>query len=286
MTQDRIDFSVTVFAYNEERGIAETLGSAIANVPQGARVVIRVLANGCTDRTAEIVRRLSADNPAVHLHELALGDKCNAWNTYVYALLDDCPVHFFMDGDVTVSADAFAYMVRALSESPTVTAVAGMPQAGRGRDTYSRYIRERGWVFGNLYGVRHSHLQNLIRTGIRLPLGLRGNDHFITRILQSDLHAPWLERRERITFDGRAGYVFPSLNPLKPADVGLYYRRRVTYRLRELQLAHIADAPLSSLPADMSAINQRILHSLTASPSRHHSLLDRAVIRRLKRRSS
>lgn len=276
------DFSIAVFAHNEERSIANALRSIIAAADGLSEFRITVLANGCTDDTRGAVRRFAAREPRVQLVEIALGDKCNAWNTYVYDLLDDSPAQFFMDGDVRCSSHAIATMRAKLLASDHATAIAGVPCSGRSRLFYQTYIEKWGWLYGNLYGVKRTQLQNLVAAGLRLPLGLRGNDHFITRFMHSDLAPPWAEDRRRVIFDPNAGYLFDRLMPFRPRDIRLYYRRRVIYRWRELQLALIAEIPLTNLPPDMTEVNRRIREDLEQSKVGWRDFFAKCVLKRLQ----
>ena len=276
--------AVVIFAYNEERGIGRALYSVLANLPPVGDTRIHVMANGCTDRTVEVVRAIAQQHPCVNLLVIELPDKCNAWNTYVHDIADDCPIHFFMDGDLSCSPNAFGIMASKLDAVPHANAVAGVPQSGRNRDVYVGCMQRWGWVFGNLYAVRGAHLERIRQAKLRLPLGLRGNDHIITRLMHSDLAEPWAEKPERVTFDLRAGYVFERLKPYLPRDVRLYYRRMITYRWRQLQLARMAKIPLVRLPPDMSEIDRDILAELRARPPRPWDHFTRQVVRRLHRR--
>jgi len=66
-----------VLAYNEERHIEACLDSIFTAEPD-RRFEVFVMANGCTDRTEEIVRQYGRRRPEVHLVSIVLGDKCNA----------------------------------------------------------------------------------------------------------------------------------------------------------------------------------------------------------------
>jgi len=93
-----------VLAHNEERYIKACLDSIFTADPACSFEVF-VMANGCSDRTEEIVREYARRRPEVKLVSLALGDKCNAWNVFIHETIPaDCPgreVYFFMDGDAS-----------------------------------------------------------------------------------------------------------------------------------------------------------------------------------------
>src|SRR5215813_10375343 len=70
---------VAVFAHNEENHIIRCLES-LSLAADGSPLSAYVLANGCTDRTEEIVRGYAQTHPGVSLISIAVGDKANAWN--------------------------------------------------------------------------------------------------------------------------------------------------------------------------------------------------------------
>ena len=93
---------IMVLAHNEEATISACLESIFREERQN-RFEIYVMANGCTDRTEEIVRGYAAKHPEVNLVSIALGDKCNAWNVFIHEIAPTCcpdrEIYFFMDGD-------------------------------------------------------------------------------------------------------------------------------------------------------------------------------------------
>ena len=94
--------SVAVPAYNEERNIGELLDSLRTQRTKRARIVeIVVIASGCTDRTAEIVRARAARPgvPVRLIEEPERRGKVHAINTY----LRDC--HPSVDAICVCSAD-------------------------------------------------------------------------------------------------------------------------------------------------------------------------------------
>src|SRR5687768_5822398 len=76
-------WSVMVLAHTEERGVEDCLDS-IFNGEPGKAIDVYVMANGCTDRTEELVRKYRERRPTVHLVSIKMGDKCNAWNVFVH----------------------------------------------------------------------------------------------------------------------------------------------------------------------------------------------------------
>ena len=259
-------YRVAVFAHNDAPTIAATVESirqSFSRPPDDLKIFVVV--NGSTDGTPEVVRDLSRRYAEIVPIEIAFGDKCNAWNTFVHGYLDERSVcHFFMDSDVTCSPGALELMTRRLQDTPEARAIGGLPMSGRKREYYRKIALQWHWLYGNLYAVRTSHLQKVAAAGVRLPLGLRGNDHVITRVVKSDIGGDWIERDEWLIHDDRAGYEFPSLQPFRWRDIRVYTNRMVIYewRRRQLLAIDIPPWPLSDLPRDMDFVNRRILKDL------------------------
>jgi glycosyltransferase involved in cell wall biosynthesis len=287
-------FRIAVFAHNEESSIAAALRAILDETAGSDDVRIHVLVNGSTDRTPQIVRALADAHPQIVPVEIPLGDKCNAWNMYVDHFADDKFCHFFMDGDVRCAPGSLARMHDVLAGDEQATAIAGWPLSGRNREAYRKLITERGWLFGNLYAVKSSHLSRLRDLNIRLPVGLFGNDHVITRFMQSRLDRLPAElprvaansteaEKAQVIYDPRAGYTFDSLNPLRPRDWRLYWRRQVRYRWRRHQLVKLRPLRVDELPRTMDGVNKQVLAELAAAGPWRLGPLDRAVLRRLRR---
>ncbi|MEM9790152.1 MAG: glycosyltransferase family 2 protein [Planctomycetota bacterium] len=265
----RID--ACVFARNEQDRLPDAVGSLLSDAAADRVRSVHLMVNGCTDDTPAVARSLAERDPRVVVHELPIGDKCNAWNAYVHQVVPtlsgpsaraDDAAHVFMDGDVRCGPGAIAAMTRRLADVPRAYACAGLPLSGRNRAEMARLVVERRWVFGNLYVARGSHLARLADAGFRLPLGLMGNDHLITRAMKTALpDADDIDHGRVVWADG-VGYAFDSLSPWRIEDVRIYQRRRVTYALRHEQLTIVGTVPLDRLPRTMDPINRRVLDKL------------------------
>ena len=181
---------VMVLAHNEERHIAACLDSIFAADPE-RKFDIFVMANGCTDRTVEIVSKYRAHRREVHLIAMALGDKCNAWNVFVH---DVIPLHcagreiyFFTDGDVRAVRGSFSAMAQALEKNPKAHAAAAVPVSGRNAARDRRELVEDHGLVANLYALRGQFVQRLQQTGLHLPLKLEGDDGLLGALIQWDL---------------------------------------------------------------------------------------------------
>ena len=253
---------VMVLAYNEERHISACLDSIFASDPE-RRFEVFVMANGCTDRTADIVLEYGRKRPEVHLVSIALGDKCNAWNVFIHDTVPArCPgreVYFFMDGDATAVPGSFSAMARALRESSHAHAASAPPASGHNieRDR-NDIMAERGLV-ANLYSLRGTFVERLRSAAVRIPLGLEGDDGLIGALVKWDL-AP--ERQgfdhERIVPCADAGFRFEPMSPFRPSDWKVYWKRAVRYGRRhyEFQLlgSRLKARGIAGLPADITEL--------------------------------
>jgi glycosyltransferase involved in cell wall biosynthesis len=259
----RPSWSLAVFAHNEAGRIA----SALRSIPAAAGdrdVDVVVLANGCTDRTADEVRASAALLPHLSLTEIDVGDKANAWNVYVHevaasdatALTD---THFFMDGDVTLEPDALPLLASALSAVPAARAAGGIPATGRDRDAWRERMVHNGSIAGNLYALRGRFVEELRQHGTRMPIGLIGEDLFLSWLIERDIESgAVLPDGPQCVFHVGAGFSFRSLSPFRPSDYRLYARRKWRYLHRALQHEMLTrlliDRGMGAMPGDVQEL--------------------------------
>lgn len=258
-TMPQAGYSVVAFAFNEERTIASMLASIIKNADTQLKH-IAVIANGCTDHTSEIAQKvLEQHSPcSFEVVTLALGDKCNAWNQYVYHYLPECAVHFFVDSDVTFTEQAFGKLFQQLQTSERI-AVTGLPQSGRNLTQYTELATRYSCMFGNLYGLKHEFLVRLKQQQIRLPVGLSWIDSQLTKLINHNLSTDKSEYTHQVTFLEGVGFSFDSLKPWRRHDIRLYLNRITRYKVGQLQERYLDSLPFVAWPATMNDINTRIL---------------------------
>jgi glycosyltransferase involved in cell wall biosynthesis len=228
-----------VLAHNEERHIAACLDS-IFDAEPGRAFDVFVMANGCTDRTEEIVREYGNHRPGVHLVSIALGDKCNAWNVFVHETVPArCPgrdVYFFMDGDARVVPGSFSAMARALATEPRAHAASAVPMSGRSGAHDRRELVEKRGLVANLYSLRGGFVERLRAQNVRIPLKLEGDDGLIGALIKWDL-----DPKNNGFDDSRivpcpdAGFVFEAMSPWRLSDGRVYWKRAVRYGLRHFE---------------------------------------------------
>lgn len=228
---------VAIFAHNEERLIAGCLDSVLS-VFAGERDLeprLYVLVNGSSDRTAEVVKAYGRTHRSIHLVEIDLGDKCNAWNHYVYRIAPEAPIHVFMDGDVHMGPRAAQELIAALDRHPAAMAAAAAPKGGRHSARYREETRKHPGIWGNLYALRQSTLDAFRAKAIKLPVGAIGDDGLVGILIAKDLDPRKAYAAGRTVFADRAEFVYSPLRWFHPLDVKKYVRRRIRYSIRYYQ---------------------------------------------------
>lgn len=125
--------SVLIPARNEEANIGDALRSALQS--KGVDFEIVVLDDGSTDRTAEIVRGISANDPRVRIAEarpLPPGWCGKNFACHQLAALARHPLLVFMDADVRIARpDSLARLAKFVTESGAAL-VSGVPRQHTG----------------------------------------------------------------------------------------------------------------------------------------------------------
>jgi len=112
MSEDKIECSVGITAYNEEANIGQLLQAMIDQQLYGIEIAeIIVVASGCTDRTEEIVREYMARDPRIQLYvQEEREGKTSAVNVFLaHAQEKICVLE---SGDTLPREDAIEKMVR------------------------------------------------------------------------------------------------------------------------------------------------------------------------------
>lgn len=259
-------WAIAVFAHNEAKRIGAALKSIVA-AADGQVVEIYVLANGCTDSTSEQVRACAGFLDNLWLLETEVGDKANAWNLFVHEVLatpggQPFGTVFFMDGDVTLEPGSMPLLASALVEIPSAHAAGGMPATGRDRDPWRQRMVQNAMLAGNYYALRGSFIGCLQERGVRIPLGLIGEDFLVSWLVSND---DWRGDSPRVNgphcvFHTDALFSFRSLSPWRPADIRTYLRRKWRYTLRAVQhqmlMMLLIQQGVSAMPRDVETLYQ------------------------------
>lgn len=137
MTTD-IGLSVLIPAHNESGEIAECLAAVFASdrLPNGIRGEVLVLANGCTDDTADIARNIApAPGWDLTVLEIAEGGKLNALNRGDAQARGT--VLTYLDADVRVSPKVLGQVYTVLATEVAGYA-SGQPEILGGASAFSR----------------------------------------------------------------------------------------------------------------------------------------------------
>jgi glycosyltransferase involved in cell wall biosynthesis len=110
--------SIGIIAWNEEEAIAPMLKSLFQQTffaeltKRHCKCEIVCLANGCTDKTAEVAREIFSEQAKSHPHaasfsgrvvELKQRGKINAWNAFVHSVSSrNAGFLFLMDADIII----------------------------------------------------------------------------------------------------------------------------------------------------------------------------------------
>ena len=250
---------VMVLAYNEEEHIEAAIDSIFASEPD-RRLEIYVMANGCTDRTEELVRAYSRRRPEVHLVSIELGDKCNAWNVFIHeTAAKACPgreVYFFTCGDVRIVPGSLSALRRALQQDSYANGAAAPPGSGRNMERDRKAQMEEHALVAGLYALRGTFIERMQSLGVRIPLNFEGDDALVGTLLLWDL-APADRPMDlnRIAPVWDSAWVFDSLTLTRLSDLRFYWKRAIRYARRyyEFKLLgpELKSKGLAGMPADI-----------------------------------
>ena len=223
-------FSVVVPAHDEERVLGRCLRSFVPDLRPGEAEVV-VVANGCTDRTAEVARSF----PGVVVVEVAAASKPGALDAGDAAVAAFPRV--YLDADVTVSVAAIRAVVAALGEPGVHAAaprarfdLAGRPAAVR---SFYRAYQRMPYLSEALVGTGFYALsaEGRARFG-RFP-ALTADDLFVQRLF---------DRSERVVLADRE-FVVQAPRTLRAL---LAVRTRVAFGNAELAASDPADAAVGA----------------------------------------
>ncbi|MGB3407808.1 MAG: glycosyltransferase family 2 protein [Jannaschia sp.] len=235
--------SIAVLAHNEEADIGRCLTSILGQDGFGPDDRVTVLENGSTDRTAEIVEGIAAGDPRVRLVRIALGDKANAWDVYVFRESRAIPAetHVFMDGDVTMRPGSLLSMQETLAAHPDALAVSSLPFGGRTASSWRDRILTHHGLPGNLYALRDATVDRLRDGAWCLPVGYIGDDTFLMWLLKRRLSPSGTPDKAAIVPAKDAGFDYESISARSVKGLRQLYRRQRTYGMRDIQTKILID---------------------------------------------
>lgn len=217
-----------ILARDEEAGIAKVIGDLREQTLfRGSpfSVEVHVVANGCTDRTADAAKQAFTDPPFAQLnvsatvHDIARPGKSNAWNTFIHEIVPDiADFVILLDGDIRIpEPHSLKVMVEALAGSPDAVVAVDRSikdiELEHPRSIVEKLIKlatgtandPRTAIAGACYCARYSELRQ-----IWMPIGLPGEDGYLRAMLLTSSFS-CDERLERHVFVAEAYHVFESL---------------------------------------------------------------------------
>jgi glycosyltransferase involved in cell wall biosynthesis len=182
---------IGVFAHNEAKAIADMVAQLLAQDLSGLEARILVLANGCTDATADLARAAG-----VEVADLAEGGKSRTWNRFVHDLARDAPeVLIFVDADIAFTApDCLKRLALGLVARPELWVLNSQPVKDivarpEGLGALDKIIAAAGgglddWktaICGQLYAMPAARARRF-----HLPIGLPVEDGFLRAMVLTD----------------------------------------------------------------------------------------------------
>jgi len=224
-----VQFDIAVFAANEAATI-ESCVTAIDRACHGHTAQISVLLNGTTDNCISILQTIDIHNVLLRVYSLAVADKSNAINNFLYFVRDRSAIaHFFVDGYVRITHGALQALVDALVANPSAQIASGVPIRGRSAKAIADDVRAGGSeIRGNLFAMRPAFADHFVAEQLRLPRGLYRGDPLLASMAKHDfdaLNKPWDNNRVIGVLD--ATYDVRPLSPFRWQDIRRQYRREI-----------------------------------------------------------
>jgi cellulose synthase/poly-beta-1,6-N-acetylglucosamine synthase-like glycosyltransferase len=172
--------SIIIPAHNEGSVVARTLHSILAN-PLDRPLQIIVVANGCTDQTAEVVRSFG---DRVTLVETPIGSKVTALNLGDRAAIYD--LRAYLDADIELSPNALQTVVDAFKDLSVRLAMPRAKHVYRGRNPilagYYSLWRSMPYVRKGAMGGGFYCIDSQLRSRFREFPTITADDKFIRNL--------------------------------------------------------------------------------------------------------
>ena len=282
-------YNVVVFAHNEEQRITRCLESILAQGGNGLQYIY-VLVNGCTDDTADVVTRFSANQPKVIGVWLDVADKAASWNHYVQHLSSDADQHVFVDGDIYLADNALPELLAPLQNTTHVLATAAVPASGRSRVQRLSNMQRWGRLAGALYALSDALVSEIREERRALPAGLIGEDFLVTCLVKGSVeHQQLFAPSKRLKVVPGARFYFDGRRIIHWQHWQAAMNRLVRYQVREHQLKllfhYMQDKPSAQMPANISELYTELAHLIRYQYRGRNTPVDMLAVRFIKRQS-
>lgn len=184
-----VQAEICIPVYNE----ASTIDSVLACVQSQRGITIpriTVCANGCSDETCLVVRRVARRDHRLRVIEVPWRSKARAWQTMLHAA--ETEFVLFLDGDIAIDPTVASRLVTLLATHPKLVVASAMPCPVRARShgidrlfVTAAGPREPSGIVGACYAARTDAIRALVggtRWG-RMPPDLIAEDRWLTELL-------------------------------------------------------------------------------------------------------
>lgn len=236
------DWSVAVFSARESSAVLVKAIAAALNARTSRSIVVDVIVNG-NKTLAEEIQRLKSELVSTHdaaadlrIWYIALGDKANAWNQYVYHIWPQSELAFFVDGYVEVLPDAFSAIERGIATSEQYLAATGVPQVGHSATRLRRQMLREGGIHGNLFALSRIGMQKVVESGFKLPLNIYRTDPTLGAALAFNLDPVEYDfDLRRIRVEPNASWSYAPLSGFKGSHLLTQFKRFVRQAQGQLE---------------------------------------------------
>jgi len=184
---------ICILAYNEQKYIAQTVCTIVEDCTN-IDCDIKVYANGCTDATVEIVKRLTATIPNLTLRVVEEASKTNAWN--IAFSENTHPILVFSDGDIVPERGAIDALCNLLTDEQSEIFLTGCSLWPKDKDLtmnkrcigFLQIPLKQTFLAGGLYAIRRQDLAlEFKKAGIQgIPVGIVAEDTFLEFLVPAD----------------------------------------------------------------------------------------------------
>lgn len=204
-------YGVCIAAMNEENNIERAINSCLEQKNISLEQIL-VVVNGSTDRTAEIVDRLSFIDDRIRLIVSNEKGKAHAWNLLVKE--SDTDYLFFVDGDVYVPPFSFEKLANELLFNDKFIVASGKIEKLSTEEVALPAQQDK--IHGSLYLCDiESLLSRMKSKGYEcMPLDTLNDDRFLTYLL---------DKGEGKIVDGAKVFFKPYKGPIENFMVGIRY---------------------------------------------------------------